>query len=453
MRNILLIDTGIKKKPFADNNRFINRGLLSIATFLKSNCYNIKYVSLDQFYLNRIYDLDHIINKISEIIIKKKINLIGISTILIPEGETALFLINKFKDKFKNLPIVGGGYFFKYQYGFDNILKSNGIDYIITGEGEWSFFDLLQAIDLNNNLRNVEGLVYNHNGQIRENQYKGLKNLSNLPPLDYSILDRDYLLGDFPLKINLGFARGCYFNCSFCSVSIFWNNIRREHDYNNILEELKQLNQLSFKGKISIEDCTVNLKSLKMKKFLRSAIKLNKTYTFDYITTRYDFIDDESLKLINELGFDFVFFGLETGSNKIMKYIGKPISKLKFELVCKKVIENNIGVNIFIIIGLPGETQATFNETYSYLKFLVDKKLVDNIFITHFQPYKDIKSMKKFYEIGGKILAEPNAFSIWIYKGKPLVEYKHLSQKKLQEMFDKINKLNKFKGTEFRKMF
>lgn len=442
-----MIDIGIKYERFA-KNRFINRGLLSIATFLKAKGYNINYISLNQFYLQDISNYYDVWKILENNISINNYQIIAVSNILIPETKIALKLLKKVKSTFPDIITIIGGYYFTLND--EKIKRYNFIDFIIRGEGEWSLLELLDRIKKRKKVNAVRGVTYiNKEGKIQKNPDQRLGRLSELPPLDYSIIDNDYLLNKNPPNINLEFNRGCYYDCTFCSVSDFWRNQVRFHRVEKLISELKQLNKLKYKGKISIEDSTLDFRTERMKRFLRESSKLKKSYRFDYITTRYDKIDPDSLELIYSLGFSDIILGLESASEKILNIINKNIDLNRFIQACRVINKKGLRVNVFIIIGLPGETKETLIHTYSFLRNLALNGLIANIFVSHFQPYTGIKALKDFDKYGGKLIIKNDDFSNWIFRGKPHVEYDHLKRQELQKMFVKINQINQINGTDF----
>jgi len=250
------------------------------------------------------------------------------------------------------------------------------------------------------------------------------------------------------------FNRGCYFKCNFCSVPIFWGCERRSHNPEKIITELKQLSKLNYKGKISIEDSTLNLKSEKIKDFLIKAKKIKRKYSFDYFVTRYDFIDGESLRLMKQLGFNDFVVGLESASQKVLDNIGKNINLQKFKDFCLWIKDFEINLNVFLMVGLPGETQETFNETYEFVNDLVKKELISNLFVSYFTPYPGTKAAEKdLKKYGGKIIVKEDDFSDWVFKKDPLVEYPHLSREEIKKMYNKLLALNEKSTSKFAARF
>jgi anaerobic magnesium-protoporphyrin IX monomethyl ester cyclase len=388
---ILFIDPGMSKKEF---HNYINRGLLSIASYAKFKGFETKYTSL-----NYETNLQSIENKI------KDFDVIALSLPFIAELNYYNNILNSLKKS--NKRIIVGGY-------YPTLFNLEGVE-VIKGEGEWKFLNLISNEPINNDL-------------------------NQLPSLDYSLLDIDYLKNT--TNINLEFNRGCNEKCSFCSVTQLLGHKVREHPLENLIEEIEQLNSLGYNGNISIEDSTLDLSSNRMKEFFIYSLKLKRTFNYSFITTRYDCIDEESAGLIKKLGFEQIVLGLESGSKKVLDINTKNIKLDEFEKTCSW-LKKYIDISAFLIIGLPGENKETLNETYFYVSNLVNKGYISNLFVSYFQPYPKTKATKIMHNYGGKIISKN--YDDWIYRNIPLVEYPDLSKEYMIQIFNKLNKLIKKK--------
>jgi radical SAM superfamily enzyme YgiQ (UPF0313 family) len=437
MGKILLIDPGIQLKT-KENVKFINRGLLSIATFLKSKGVEVQYFPWD-FYVKEGMSETEIFFEIKKIIKENDIKISAISNLFIAETENTLKIARAIKDDFPdNISVIGG---YNPTIMNQSLIKLKEIDYVIKGEGERTLHDLISAIEKGTS-DNIPGVVSkSHDGEEREPG-----NLRKLPSLDYSILPRNYLLGNNPPQINLELTRGCYHNCSFCSVSRFWQKKVKTNDPGKIIKELKQLKMLGYKGAISIEESMVNFKLREVKDCFIKMAAFRNDFTFNYVVTRYDFIDEEGLGILDKVGFENLIIGLESASNKVLEKTNKHIDLIALEGVCKMAKKFKIKLNTFIIVGLPGETHETYKETLEFLSRLMEKELIYSIFPCHFQPYPGTQARKDLEEIGGTILTKEGNYFNWLMRGDPLVEYKNLSAKELKKMMDSMLNLNKKMG-------
>jgi radical SAM superfamily enzyme YgiQ (UPF0313 family) len=383
---ILFIDPGMNKKEF---HNYINRGLLSVASYAKFKGFETKYISLNYQTIDNINDFD----------------IIALSLPFIAESNYYNKILNSLKKEKKRI-IVGSYY--------PTLFNLNNVE-VIKGEGEWKFLNLISNEPINNDL-------------------------NELPPLDYSLLDIDYLKNT--KNINLEFNRGCNQKCSFCSVTQLLGHKVREHPLENLISEIEQLNSLGFNGNISIEDSTLDLRSDKIKNFFYHSLKLKRKFNYSFITTKYDCIDEESASLIKKLGFEQIVLGLESGSEKVLDINTKNINLNEFEKTCSW-LKDYLDISAFLIIGLPSESKETLNETYSYISNLVNKDYISNLFISYFQPYPKTKATKIMQEYGGKIISKSH--NDWIYRSIPLVEYPNLSKEYMIGVFNKLNHLIKKK--------
>ncbi len=203
---VLLIDPAIKYRC-ADMARYINRGLLSIATFLKSKGIDVTYFSFDQYYSGGKIDDVAALKEIYKIISDKGIKVVGISNIFIAETEHCMDIAKFIKKNYHDIRIVVGGY--NPTILNEKLICEEFIDFTVKGEGEWAMLDLVVALRDNKSTNKIPGIVSkNGEGPIRMHG-----DLNEIPPLNYSILPKKYFLGGNPPRINLELSRGCYMNC------------------------------------------------------------------------------------------------------------------------------------------------------------------------------------------------------------------------------------------------
>lgn len=433
---VLLIDPGIQLKT-QSNVKYINRGLLSIATYLKSKGVDITYFPLDHYFMNEKMNEDQVFAEIKKVIQKKNINLSAISNLFIAETDNTIKIARFIKDSFPEIKTVIGGY--NPTINDQEIIENKEIDYIIKGEGEWALYELISALRNGGSTHGIAGLISKkHIGPERER-----RDLSELPPIDYSILPKEYLLNKNAPRVNLEINRGCYHNCSFCSVSQFWQEKLRSHNPNKLITEFKQLKKLKYQGVISLEETMVNFKSEAIKEFLKKLTAFKDDFEFDFITTRYDFIDEESLSLIDEIGFKNLMMGLESASKKIQDKINKHLDLERFIEACEIIKKYKVKLNVYMIVGLPGETRETNAETHLFLSHLLQEGLINSVFPCNFQPYRGTLAREQLKEVGGKILAEEKDYFKWLMRDEPLVEYENLKADELKMMLKKMLDLNK----------
>ena len=78
----------------------------------------------------------------------------------------------------------------------EQTLENENIDIVVQGEGEETFFELVQALEKGDPLSKVKGIWYKENGEIRNTEPRPFVDLNELPPLSYHLVDVEkYLYG------------------------------------------------------------------------------------------------------------------------------------------------------------------------------------------------------------------------------------------------------------------
>lgn len=173
------------------------------------------------------------------------------------------------------------------------------------------------------------------------------------------------------------FTRGCPFKCGFCC------NISRKVRFRSVdicIEELKSITKEFGIKRFMFFDDTFTLNKRWVTEFCEKISKLNVKWR---CFVRANTVDREILKMMKETGCSEIGVGVESGSQKILGIMNKKTTvedNTKCRNLCREV---GILFKAFAIIGCPGETMETFQETR---KWLLDNK-PDKYSIFVFTPY------------------------------------------------------------------
>jgi radical SAM superfamily enzyme YgiQ (UPF0313 family) len=245
------------------------------------------------------------------------------------------------------------------------------LDFIIRGETEITFKELITTLEQNGDLSEVNGIAYRDNGVIKtSDEREFITNLDELPLPRHDLLPLEkyvfpFIASKFTFVIS---SRGCPYPCTFCRQPIMWDYKVRTRSAKNILEELKMLKKLGVNNFLFHSDTfTIN------KDIVLELCKMMIDEKLDMkwgCNSRVDTVDQEMLNLMKKAGCWMIAYGIESGSQQILDNTRKEITLDQSVNAVKLTHDIGISVYGYFIIGLPGETKETINETIEFAKEL-----------------------------------------------------------------------------------
>lgn len=249
------------------------------------------------------------------------------------------------------------------------------LDYIIKGEGEQSFVDLLDRLKLDKPIDQVDGLVWREGDQIRENPKTGyIKDLDSIPFPAYDLLPMEKYF-KYALPMSYGFlsarnvpmvtSRGCPHKCSFCSSTNLWGNRFRMRSPENVLEEMDWLVDTYGIREIKFQDDNLTAGRDRARKIFQAMI--DRPWHLHWNTPNGIAtwtLDEEIISLAKRSGCYSLTMAIESGDQEVIdKIVKKPIkleNVIKVNDIMKK---NRIHRSAYFIIGFPGETREQIQNT------------------------------------------------------------------------------------------
>lgn len=236
------------------------------------------------------------------------------------------------------------------------------IDYIVIGEGEITCHELLACLNTGGNIKEVKGLVFKSEGKIYVTEKRPLA-----PDLDIFPFPKKFRFNPAqPDVTTISTSRGCPYGCTYCSLTHFWGNWRGKTT-KSVLEEIEFLASEGAKY-ITFNDDHFTFNK---KRAIEIASHFHE-YDFKWrMQCRVDRIDKEMLTCFAKNNIDMIAYGVETMSPTIIKNIQKGVTLQQVHKAFELSHEANIpAIQSNIVIGLPGETQTTINETIKGLKII-----------------------------------------------------------------------------------
>jgi radical SAM superfamily enzyme YgiQ (UPF0313 family) len=217
----------------------------------------------------------------------------------------------------------------------------------------------------------IKGLAWRLAGEIKLNSDRPfIPNLDDLPlPMHHLLPLDDYRMplikGPYAFVVP---SRGCPAGCKYCIKHVSYNYSVRLRSVENIMAELWSLKKLGINNVMLYADLfTVNRDQVVS---ICQAMIKEKIDMKWMCNSRVDYVDEEMLSLMGQAGCHMISWGIESGSEEILKRARKGASPAKAEQAlrwAKKAGIKNFG---YFIIGLPGETEETIKQTIAFSKTL-----------------------------------------------------------------------------------
>lgn len=231
------------------------------------------------------------------------------------------------------------------------------VDMVVVGEGEETVVDLLKSI-----WEPPKGVAFRSDHGISPNLGRDrIKDLDGLPYPDYSDLDLKRYV-EFPILT----SRGCPFQCVFCSAKACWGNWRCR-SVTSVVNEIEFSVDKYGRKSFIITDDIFSANPRRVEELCQSLVEKKLDISWK-IQTRVDSVTLPLLGLMKEAGCKGIVFGVESGSPTILKNLNK---KENIEDIVQAFAwSNQIGISstFNVIVGSPGETSETLNETRELIK-------------------------------------------------------------------------------------
>lgn len=289
------------------------------------------------------------------------------------QNTSALFtleILKRIKSRHPGVKIIlGGPNCYNLTQDDNNLILPYGLqkfaDVIVIGEGEQTLLTVLSRLQSGESLEGCKGVAIERNGKwVFPGMAPSIMNLNDLPFPDFSMLDLQAYTD--PASLPIQTSRGCVMRCVFCTDTQFWHPFRFRNA-ENIVAEMETLHQKYGCRFFGINDSVINgnLSNLLRLCDLMIQKKLNVSWGGNFRVDKR--IDTGMLQKIRKAGCCYVTLGIESGSNKILRLMGKGFTIEEAERFIIQCGQVGIDVVVNWIVGFPGETEEDFMQTYRFI--------------------------------------------------------------------------------------
>jgi len=240
------------------------------------------------------------------------------------------------------------------------------IDLVVRGEGEITLKEILERIEKGREFYDVAGITYRKRELVKENPPRPLiSNLDDLPYPAYDLLPMEKYVVEGIRFAAIMTSRGCPYNCVFCSSSLQFGKKWRAHSVKRVIDELKLLVEKFKVREIEFLDDTFTLNMKRAIEIAKNIVKEKLDISWS-ASSRVNTFNREVGEAIHRAGAHTVYFGIESGSERTLKFIGKGISKRQAIDAVKAAKDSKLNALGSFVIGFPYETEEEIRETIRF---------------------------------------------------------------------------------------
>jgi radical SAM superfamily enzyme YgiQ (UPF0313 family) len=233
-------------------------------------------------------------------------------------------------------------------------------DYVIRGEGEEAFVELLDALQAKRDLGGIRNLSFRQDGRVQHNPDRPMIRDLDVNPIPDFDLVRGWTRGGI---VSIATSRGCPYSCTFCSVPGMYGHAFRTHSVDRVLEELRRHRDTSY---VFFADDTFTANKRRTKDLLSRMIADGLTPEWG-AQVRTETVDDpELLRLMQQSRCFNVYVGFESINPRTLKLFQKKQDLAKIERSIERFHAHGIRIHGMFVIGSDEDEVETLDATAKF---------------------------------------------------------------------------------------
>jgi radical SAM superfamily enzyme YgiQ (UPF0313 family) len=313
---------------------------------------------------------------------------LGVSIITGTPIKDAIAITGLCKSRFPGVPVVWGGW---HPSIFpEQCIREGGADFCISGQGEATFVELLEAIESDGPYDNIPGLTYQEKGECLNNGERKFMDINSFPPYNYDLLPLESYFERKGLRqLDFYSSQGCPYRCAFCADPFVynrrWSGLKGARMLSDVFDAVR---------KYAIDDVVFQDENFfanrdRVLKFCNGVNEQGMRFSWT-ATSRADQIaplDDDFLDEIAKANLRRVMIGAESGSQEMLDFMKKDTLTEETIVSAEKLARHGIGASFNFIVGFPEEG---FSNTLKTLDTIKELKKIQGSFefnIFFFTPY------------------------------------------------------------------
>ena len=312
-----------------------------------------------------------------------------------------------------DLPVVAGGWHPSILP--EQTLRSPLFDAVVKGQGEITLAERVERWnEVECDLTGVAGAFFKRGADIVANAPRGYTDINALPRRPFEIVDFERYASrchGFRWLLYCS-SHGCPWDCSYCSnASVYGRNWKPLHADRTVDE----MSELAARYRLDVIDIIDDNYLVRRDRAVEIAEKLlSKGTTFGYfIQTRTDQVDrlsDDELRLLRRSGLKRIFFGIESGSKRVLQTVNKRLDLETAYRTAERCHRAGVEASFNLIFGLPGEDASDLRDTIAMVDTIGKRNPEAAFFTNIFSPYPGSPIFPEAVRLG---VQEPASLEEW----------------------------------------
>jgi len=299
------------------------------------------------------------------------VEVVGFSVMPGPQLVSAVPLTKKVKARFPDLPVVWGGYF-PTLYP-KPVLNAPYVDWIVRGQGEETFVELLDVLDGRRDPEGVAGLGYRDGEEHRIGPERPWKGPDELPPPPYDRIDvDDYLHPTFLGRRSAVYqtSMGCPYGCKFCGVISFWGSRQKFEPPARTEEHLRFLVDEHGADSVHFYDNNFFVQEAHAVELAERIEPLGLRWWCESRVDAMLRFSEATWRKLRRAGLTMVFFGAESGSDEVLERMNKKLTTDQVREVAARTRAHGIIPEFSFVFGGPDHPEEEIDATLAFIREL-----------------------------------------------------------------------------------
>ncbi|MBI4354924.1 MAG: B12-binding domain-containing radical SAM protein [Candidatus Omnitrophica bacterium] len=322
-------------------------------------------------------------------------DIIGVTIMFSQEWPLIREYINRLRHAFPRATIVVGGEHVTAMPDY-SLQDCPAIDYLVLGEGELSFLELVHRLRAKQPIHGVSGLAFRAPGGkvVQTGLSPRMADIKQMPWPAWDLVDVEaYFRPNFTMgpahgrNIGMLATRGCPYQCTFCSNPTMWTTRYTMRPVAEVVDEMAHYIERYRVTTIDFYDLTAIVKKSWIMEFIAELERRQLKVGWQLPSgTRSESLDEEVIAGLVRTGCTFLVYAPESGSQRTLDMVKKRVNLAYLQRSLMAAVRQGVATKVNFIIGFPFETRRDMLQTVLFVWKLGIQK-VDDCNIALFTPY------------------------------------------------------------------